>query len=116
MEKQSDKSRIKELRENYSISQVEMADELGVSQQSISRIENYPEKMPVDLLISISRKYEVSTDYLLGLTNTKTVNRVTDSKEIEPSLDYFRLLYENMVMINTMIQVLLLQQSKNDLK
>jgi len=119
MKKQSEKSRIKELRKILSISQVEMADELGVSQQSISRMENYPEKMPVDLLISISKRYGISIDYLLGLTNIKTINSIykaDDNEEAELPVGFSRLFLKYKFIINLLIKALLLLQSTHDQK
>ncbi len=66
-----EKSRIRELRDTRGITQEVFADMLGVSQQTISRIEKAPRKIPTDLLISISEYFNVSVDYLLEMTDKK---------------------------------------------
>ena len=114
MKELHEKSRIRELRNDFAISQVEMADELGVSQQAISRIENYPDNIPVDLRKSISKKYNVSIDYLLGLSNKKTISNTTNPpvniERTEISIGYIELSQPNKLMINALIRALILQQ------
>lgn len=65
---------IKELRISRGISQVKLAEELGVTKQSVSNWENDNIQPSIDMLIKISKFFSVSTDYLLGLTDRKTVD------------------------------------------
>ena len=58
--------RIKELRISRGMSQVEIAEKLGVSKQSVSNWENDNIQPSIDMLIKISHLFSVSTDYLLG--------------------------------------------------
>lgn len=62
--------RIKYLRERKGLKQDEIAKILETSQQQYSRYENGTE-MPYSLLIKLAIFYQVSTDYILGLTNQK---------------------------------------------
>ena len=62
--------RINELREAIGWSQVKLAKELGISKQTVSNWENENILPSVEMLIRISRVFNVSTDYLLGLENT----------------------------------------------
>jgi len=48
------------------LSQVELSEKLGVSKQSISNWENDNIQPSIEMLIKISRTFNVSTDYLLG--------------------------------------------------
>lgn len=58
--------RIKELRQLRGLNQVELAQKLGVSKQSVSNWENDNIQPSIDMLIKISHFFSVSTDYLLG--------------------------------------------------
>ena len=61
--------RLRELREGKELSQAEMAQKLGVSQQTYSRYESHTTEIPLKLLIYLAEFYDTSTDYLLGITN-----------------------------------------------
>ncbi len=69
--------RIKELRLSHGMNQVEFAKTLSVSKQSVSNWENENIQPSIDMLSKIATMYSVSTDYLLGLDNRKTLD-VTD--------------------------------------
>lgn len=55
-------------REKKGLTQNELADLLGVSQQTISKYENGTREPDIDTLINLSRIFNVSIDYLLGLS------------------------------------------------
>ena len=61
--------RFKQERELKNLSQNELADILGVSQQSISKYENGSREAGYDILIRMSKLFNVSIDYLLGISN-----------------------------------------------
>lgn len=63
--------RIRDLREDRDLSQREMAEYLRCSQRVYSNYERGEVRIPIDLLIEISRFYETSVDYLLDLTDEK---------------------------------------------
>ena len=65
---------IKSLRLSYNLSQVELASALGVSKQCISNWENDYIQPSVEMLIKIAKYFNVTTDYLLGLTGDNTIN------------------------------------------
>lgn len=62
---------IQELRESKGMSQTIFGNEFGISQQTVSRIERDPTQMATDLLIKMAHKFNVTTDYLLELSNVK---------------------------------------------
>ena len=66
--------RIRELRLAAGFSQVELAEKLGVSKQSVSNWENDNIQPSIDMLVKLSKIFNVSTDYLLGLTPTNSIN------------------------------------------
>lgn len=61
--------RIKILRTSYNLSQVQLAEKLKVSKQTISNWENNNILPSVEMLISIAAFFSVTTDYLLELDN-----------------------------------------------
>ncbi|MEE1533827.1 MAG: helix-turn-helix transcriptional regulator [Oscillospiraceae bacterium] len=61
--------RIQELRSNCGWSQVETAKHLRVTKQTVSNWENENIQPSIDMLIRLSRLFNVSTDYLLGMEN-----------------------------------------------
>ena len=65
---------IKNLRMSKCLNQVEMAKILGVTKQSVSNWENENIMPSVDILIKLSQFFNVSTDYLLGLTENHALN------------------------------------------
>ncbi len=64
--------RIKDLREDADISQQTIADYLCIRQNTYSQYENGKRQIPLSLLIKLSFFYNVSTDYILALTDEKT--------------------------------------------
>ena len=52
-------------------SQLEIAELLYTTQQQISKYENDIQEIPCRHIITLARYYNVSADYLLGLTENK---------------------------------------------
>jgi len=63
--------RIRALREDSDFNQTKVAEYLGMSQTGYSKYETGENDIPTQVLIKLSKLYNVSTDYLLGLTNIK---------------------------------------------
>lgn len=61
--------RIKILRTSYNLSQVQLAEKLKVSKQTVSNWENNNILPSVEMLINIATFFSVTTDYLLELDN-----------------------------------------------
>lgn len=61
--------RLKELREDSDIKQETLATYLHIKQNTYSQYENGQRQLPVEILIELAKFYNVSTDYILGLTN-----------------------------------------------
>ena len=66
--------KLKQLRKQKKLSQVTLAEWLGVSKSVISSYENEIHLPPYDVLLKLSRIFGVSTDYLLGAKNNRTIN------------------------------------------
>lgn len=65
--------RIRNLRISRSMSQVELAEKLGVTKQSVSNWENDNIQPSIEMLVKISKALNVSTDSLLSLDKRKYV-------------------------------------------
>lgn len=61
--------RIRNLREDNDLTQKELAKILNCSQQVYSNYELGQRDIPTDVLIKISKFYNVSTDYILGISD-----------------------------------------------
>ena len=67
--------RLRDLREDRALSQADIARILGTSQSYYAQYENGKRELPFIRAIQLSRFYNVSLDYLAGLTNTpRTLN------------------------------------------
>ena len=60
-------ARIKELRKEFGLSQVELAARMEVTKQTISNWENENIQPSIDMLVDLANVFNVTTDYLLGL-------------------------------------------------
>lgn len=63
--------RLKELRQENSYSQYEIADMIGIAQVTYSHYELCRRSVSIQNLVKIAQIYNVSTDYLLGLSDNK---------------------------------------------
>ena len=63
--------RIKQLRENRGLIQEILAAELGITQQMLSKYERDILCIKVDVLMKIAEYFNVTTDYLLGISEVK---------------------------------------------
>lgn len=64
-------NRMKNLREDADFTQEYVAHFLGTSQTMYARYERGANELPIRHLLSLCKLYNVSADYLLGLTNKK---------------------------------------------
>lgn len=61
--------RIRDLREDHDKTQKEIADILGTSQTMYARYERGANELPIHHLITLCKYYEVTSDYILGLSS-----------------------------------------------
>ena len=59
---------MRELREDHDLTQRQIAEVLGTTQQVYSRYEKGENELPIRHLIALCRYYRVSADYFLGLS------------------------------------------------
>lgn len=62
--------RLRDLREDHDKTQAQIAELLGISRQHYSLYERGNRQLPMELFIVLAKYYNVSLDYLAGLTNT----------------------------------------------
>ena len=64
--------RLKDLREDRDIRQKTVAEYLHIGQNTYSQYENGQRQLPISVLIKLAKYYNVSTDYILCLTDNPT--------------------------------------------
>ena len=64
--------RIRELREDNSLTQQKVANLLNIGQRTYSDYESGKTRIPVDNLLILAKYYNVSMDYITGASNIKT--------------------------------------------
>ncbi len=62
---------LKQLREASATSQKQLANAIGVSQQSINKYENHKIEPDIDTMIQIADYFNTSVDYLIGHTEIR---------------------------------------------
>ena len=67
--------RIRDLREDRDLTQKEVAKCLNCSQQVYSNYELGQRDIPTDILIKLSFFYNVSTDYILGISENPKIQK-----------------------------------------
>ena len=63
--------RIRSLREDKDLTQMEIATHLHISQRTYSRYENDERGIPIDVLSRLADYHHTSVDYLLGRTKQR---------------------------------------------
>lgn len=86
--------KIKELRLARGITQVELANSLSVTKQSVSNWENNNIMPSIEILLQLSDFFGVSTDYILGKENEKTLNV---SKLTESQIQHLKLIINDLL-------------------
>ena len=62
---------LRDLREDADKTQTQIAEILGTSQTMYARYERRANELPIHHLITLSKYYRVSTDYILGLSKDR---------------------------------------------
>lgn len=63
--------RIREIREEHSLTQQKVADLLIVGQRTYADYESGKTRIPVDSLLILAKYYNVSMDYITGASNVR---------------------------------------------
>lgn len=67
--------RLKDLREDKDMKQVQIAELLGIHQTVYSRYERGAQNIPLEHLLFLADYYSVSTDFILGRTDNPKTNK-----------------------------------------
>ena len=85
---------LKKLRNKANISQQQLADVIGVSQQSINKYENHGVEPDIATMIAIAEYFKTSVDYLIGNTDIErrieTVHRFDLNEEEKYMIEKYR--------------------------
>ena len=83
MEQQHYVRLMRDLREDHDLTQQQIADLLGTSQTMYARYERGANELPIRHLITLCKYYNVSADYILGITpnNKKTIHTTQKRKK-----------------------------------
>ena len=79
-------TRLRMLRAEYKLTQAEVANKLGITQQTYSKYENQSINLDSEAIIKICSLYGVSSDYLLGIESSKKI-RSTNGRASKESLN-----------------------------
>ena len=75
-------NRIAELRKKLGLTQTRLGEEIGVSQQTISKYENGDENISGDMLLALSKFFRVPIDYILRKEEEQQQQEQNDRKEV----------------------------------
>ncbi len=64
--------RIREIREEHSLTQQKVADLLHIGQRTYADYESGKTRIPIDSIMILAKFYNVSLDYITGASNVKT--------------------------------------------
>ena len=73
---------LKILRDEASVSQKQLAEAIGVSQQSINKYENHNIEPDIETMIRIADYFNTSVDYLIGHTDVRRKIEVVHAYEL----------------------------------
>lgn len=74
-------TRLKELRIAYNLTQAQLAQAIGLVKSSISSYEKGLKYPSVEVLIKLCNYFKVSSDYLLGISDYKEINKYDITEE-----------------------------------
>ena len=79
------REKLKSLRIEKNLTQKQVADRIGLAISAVSSYESGTRYPSYDVLVKLARIFHVSTDYLLGITNTRNID-VTGLRDNEIEL------------------------------
>lgn len=74
--------KIKDLRRQSGMNQVQLAERLGITKSAVNAWENGTNSPSLSYIIRLARIFGVSTDYLLGVNERLTVD-ITDLDDLQ---------------------------------
>lgn len=106
-------NRLKQLRLSHKLTQSELANILGLKPTAISNYESKRNEPSFEKLIALSEYFDVSCDYLLGVTDSylPVGGEVLDKDIVEFYEMYQQLNQENVIELKKYLQYLLYKQN-----
>ena len=110
--------RLKDLRLERGLSQSDVADNIGCSTVVYSRYETGNRQPSIDMLISLAKFFNVTTDYLLEIepnmtVSSSSINNVLSDREKEIVITFRNLSHDNKDIIMGKAKELLREQQQN---
>ena len=111
-------NRLKELRESKDLKQISVANYLHTSQQNYSKYENGQLEIPLEYLPLLADLYQVSVDYILGISISKNdLDSLADKMYVNRNFsqlinDIDSLNFENLSSLLSYLDYLRFKQSK----
>ena len=77
--------RLKDLREDHDLTQAKLAENIGLYTTTYVRYEHGERELPLDIAVALAKFYNVSLDYIAGLTTTPKplYNTPTGNKSVK---------------------------------
>lgn len=75
-------NRMSELRKKLGLTQTRLGEEIGVSQQTISKYEKVDENISGDMLLALSKFFKVPVDYILRKDEEEQQREQDNKREI----------------------------------
>jgi len=73
--------RLKAAREYHGIKQRDVADSLSISESTYSNYESGRRIPQIETIVMLAKLYEVTTDWLLGLTSDSIIGSISGTRE-----------------------------------
>lgn len=110
--------RIRDLREDNDFRQIDVAKSLNIDRSQYQKYEAGTVSIPIRVIIDLAKLYNVSVDYILGLTNNRTILTEKISVNTQKALSYFNRLNneEQDYILGEMARLNLQKNNKNNKK
>lgn len=76
-------NRVKSLRQERGLTQQKLSMDIHVSQQYVSKVENGNSSLTEDIILRLSKYFNVSIAYLLGATDSRYGEMLEENEDIE---------------------------------
>ncbi|MCM1261041.1 MAG: helix-turn-helix domain-containing protein [Anaeroplasma bactoclasticum] len=79
--------RIRDLREDHDLSKKELANQLGISERTLSRYEAGTSEPTIGVIIQLALMFNISADYICGITEEMNIKDPSVKDDIIDLLD-----------------------------
>lgn len=100
-------ARIKEVRERHMLTQAEFAERIAVTPSAINLYEHANRKPSTEILVRIATEFSVSTDFLLGCSETPQIFLKGDARDFLEAYGKLQTRDQTLLMqlVKTMLQL-----------